>query len=172
MEFEKFKYLENKYWKGETTIDEEAMLQEAVTMNPEYASPSLKAVFGYSSNLKEVKLPEQFEADFWNRVDEESGTAKVIPFRVDAFIRYAAVGIILLALSFSIGHFLMNNDDHTHTMSSSLATTEDTYQNPKEAFEEAKKALLYASVQMKKGTSKVNELKRLDQTMSAIESRH
>ncbi len=171
MEFEEVKYLEGKFWEGQTTVDEESLLMEAVQTHPEWVSAPLKALFGYKSDVKSIELPEQFETEFWSRVDDESENVKVIPFRVGEFIRYAAAGVILIALSFSLGHFLMN-DDSSATMSSSIAAVEDTYQDPQVAFEEAKKALLYASVQMKKGTSKVNELKRLDQTMNTIESRH
>lgn len=156
--------LELKYWAGETTLPEEEVLQRAARAGSEGLSVDYKRLVGLADQSREAELDPAFEAEFWARVEGGKSSGARI-FTIAHFIRYAAVGIVLVALGLGIWDII--SEDHLPE-GQLISAVEDTYESPEQAFEEAKKALLFASQKLNKGAAPVEEIKRFHTTKMSI----
>lgn len=163
--------LELKYWAGETTLPEEEVLQRAARAGSEGLSADYKRLVGLADQSREAELDPAFEAEFWARVEGGKSSGARI-FTIAHFIRYAAVGIVLVALG--LGMWDIISEDHLPATTKPvwegqlISAVEDTYESPEQAFEEAKKALLFASQKLNKGAAPVEEIKRFHTTKMSI----
>ncbi len=167
----KFEILEAKYWAGETSLEEEKLLKQQALMAKSEISEELKQLFSISLEESKISLDSNFESEFWGLVEEnEKMKGKVIQFRVSSFLRYAAVGVLAVAISFAIGNFIMKFDAAPVAVDGTFASLEDTYEDPEQAFLEMKRALMFASTKLNSGGAHIKELKRFDEGMSVAQS--
>jgi len=152
-----YKDLEEKYWSGETNLIEDSAIDQAVKDRPELFSDQLIAVFKARAASSELKLGDDFDNEFWNRVDQSPRSSG---FSVFHFMRYAAAGILLVGMAYVFTKVIQNPEPDQNTDVAKVQTVEDTYDSPEVAFEEAKKALMMASGKLNKGQEKIEEIKR------------
>ena len=161
----KYRDLELKYWEGETNLIEESALETAIQEYPELFSEDLKSVFQARKAMNSLKLDDEFDSEFWKKAEGESNSGV---FAFSDFMRYAAVGIIIIGLGYSLS-LLMHNDQTTiQTEVAEISSTNDTYESPEVAFEKAKQALLMASGNLNKGQEKMEEIKRFHHAKATI----
>lgn len=166
MEVEKqYQLLEAKYWAGESNLLEEAALFKAVEEQPQYFSEEIKSIQRNRQMLNSSHLPEDFEMDFWTEVEKVESKNN---FNLSDFLRYAAVGIILLGIGYLFTQLLPDRSESQNVAIVEETITEDTYESPEEAFEEAKKALLMASGKLNQGEEKITEIKRFHQAKITV----
>jgi hypothetical protein len=153
----KYRELEEKYWAGETNLIEDSAIAEGIKENPEFFSQELKSVFKAKSALTQAKLDDDFEREFWEKIDKEPNNKG---FSIYHFIRYAAAGIMILGLAYVLTLLIQTDQSTSSTEVAEIEIVEDTYDSPEEAFKEAKKALMMASGKLNKGQEKIKEFKR------------
>lgn len=170
MEINRIKTLEAKYWEGRTSLSEEELFFNLSEEEQTHLSDEAIQLISMKSDLTSVRLCSNFENEFWAKVDKKpQEQARTIPlFSSNFFLKYAAVGVVLVSLGFSISYFLAKE---TKPM---IAVTEmaeeDTYLTPEQALAETKRALLFASNKLNKGKKHFNELSRFDNSMKAAEA--
>ncbi len=158
MDVNDVKALLDKYFAGDSSLQEEQQLQEYFSGTHVDASLMEEKVF-FLATYDMQRLPETDEKveqqlrgklshliDGWNMVEKTSVRSVR---RVD--LRWIAGIAASLAILFSFGYFLNN-----HQRETSVAM-HDTYTDPRDAAVEAQKALMKFSVDLNKGLDKVNE---------------
>lgn len=165
MDRNRFKILEEKYWKGESNLAEEQELRRYVLSNKDKVSKELWDLFGALDEIKEAKLDDDFDAEFWNSVSNRSN-GRSGNFHSFHFMRYAATGIIILGLAIGFFAILDSPDEPVNTVA--ITESEDTYSDPEKAFEETKKALFFASEKLNKGVEPASEIKRFHNSKMSI----
>lgn len=94
-----------RFWKGETSLEEEQDLRRAFLREdlPTYLLP-LKNYFAYTAEQKNITLPRK---DFETQVSEKLNPNKKPLFSYSRFLAYAASLLILISSLF----FLLNGND-------------------------------------------------------------
>ncbi len=164
MENRELQRLEMKYWAGETTLPEEEVLQREARAGSHALSADYKRLVGHADESRQIELDPGFEDAFWARVDSSEPSIKRI-FTTAHFIRYAAVGIILVGLGLGMWDIFSGDQLQEGQL---ITAVDDTYDSPEQAFEEAKKALMFASQKLNKGVEPVEEIKRFHTTKMSI----
>lgn len=159
MDRARLRYLEKKYWGGKTSLEEENELKSAVRSGSSEVSGSLISVFNSSSQLHAVGLDDDFDSAFWQKAKVQNSDKQARVFTLSMFMRYAAVGIILLGISGVIWTLALK-DNHQEEVAQTEFIKVDTYDDPEIAFEETKKALMYASQKLNEGQKPLGEIKR------------
>lgn len=166
MDSNRLKYLEKRYWSGDTTLDEEREILEGVKSGVPGASDELVSLFGELAQSKEQMLDADFDADFWQIANDDKSIGGSRIFTLSLFMRYAAVGIILVGLSFALWDIILKDEPANTVAQTEMAT--DTFDDPQKAFEETKRALMFASEKLNKGKEPMKEIKRFYTTKMSI----
>lgn len=159
MDWKMKKELLEKYWKGETTIKEEAWLKANVADLESTTNPTEATYFDQLNQFADLSMDEEFKlADV---ISGEATEAKVlaIPF-YKKIGRIAAAALIIMTLGFGI-----NNVFNTQPAEEIIVE-----QSSEEAFETAKQALLLVSSKLNKGIDCANEFGKFNQTTNKIET--
>ncbi len=139
MDAEKLRFLIEKYFEGETSLDEEASIKQAFKENPglqkEFGEAALFMAFSLERDLE----PKNIEVS----IGEEESETKVRHISFGTFLRWAAVLVIVASTVFL---FLPTDNSRQGMM-------EDSFENPELAYVEAKKALAMVSEKMNQGRS-------------------
>ncbi|NEN25753.1 hypothetical protein G3O08_19875 [Cryomorpha ignava] len=159
MDSNRLKLLEKRYWAGESSLDEEHELKEAVRNDADGVSFELVSLFQEIAQNKDQILDADFDSDFWQKANNEKGKGGARIFTLSLFMRYAAVGIILFGITFALWNIVLK-DEPVEAIAQTEMTTGDTYNDPQVAFEETKRALLFASEKLNKGKEPIKEIKR------------
>ena len=154
------KELLEKYWKGETSLEEEAWLKANVS-DLELETNTIEAKYLDQLNqFSDLSMDEAFEmADI---VKEDVEEAKLIKVPFYKSIRKVAAAILIL-VSLGLG---MNSVFNIQPVEEVIVE-----QSPEEAFEVAKQALLLISSKLNKGIDCANEFSKFNQTTEKIETR-
>lgn len=136
MDSEKINELLNKYWNCETTLEEEEQLQHYFrSSNVPEALKETAALFTYFEHRRKKNLTDiSFDARVLKAVRKPKGQIATLAYNS---MRIAA-GIVVLVLAIWLVRMEVRK-------SSPVPETADTYNDPKLAFEETKKALMMIS---------------------------
>ncbi len=143
MEEIKIRELLDKYWKGETSLEEERELSSyfvSSQVTDEFA-PFIP-LFAFFEEARHIRMESSIVQP---PVEDIKG--KIVNIRW--LISIAASIAIFLAV------FFINNKISTEQ--TTQYAFEDTYDTPEEAYAEVKKALLYVSIKMNKGVTTAAE---------------
>lgn len=138
------KSLLEKYWEGESTLEEEQQLREYFkqkTVAPEFEQ--YRNLFNYFGNQKNVSMDGDIKLE-----QPEEFLPKRKSTNVVSMIWKVAAAIALL-----VGAYTIYNN--VNTIQPKAIVWEDTYDSEEEALAKAKEVLLLVSRKMKKGTDKV-----------------
>lgn len=152
-------YLEKRYWEGKTSLEEENELKKAVQSGGIEVSAPLSAVFRATFQSHNITLDDDFDAAFWQKATNQDNNQRGRLFTLSSFMRYAAVGIIVLGIGGAIWTLILR-ENHPAEIAQSETLTVDTYDDPEIAFEETKRALMYASQKLNQGKEPLGEIKR------------
>lgn len=92
MKTEEKNKLLDKYYKGETTLDEEVQIKNEILDSEEKISE--KDIFTFYQ--MESSIPKDLESQIFNKIEKSSGTTKLIKMRWVRFASVAATVAILL----------------------------------------------------------------------------
>lgn len=147
MDFDTIKALLEKYWEGETSLQEEARLKAYFgqeNIDPRFGKEAELFRFYESEGEKRIES-EDFDSTVLEQLEPK---AKVVSLR-SRFVKYAmgiAASLLLLLTVYPSMEEAINPQ--------SRMAMEDSYDTPEEAYEATKKALLLVSRKLNKGTSK------------------
>lgn len=159
MDSNRLKLLEKRYWAGESSLDEEQELKEAIRDGVHGASEQLVSLFQEIKQNKDQSLDANFDSEFWQKATNEKDNGGARIFTLSLFMRYAAVGVILFGITFALWSIIMK-DENVPAIAQTKITANDTFDDPQVAFEETKKALMFASEKLNKGKEPIKEIKR------------
>ena len=138
-----YKQLTEKYWAGETTLEEEKALKKYwLEQKNGSEPPTLLHLFQYYEKEKNRQYSRSIE-----QVIPSNKEAKITPLR-HSWWRIAAAILLILAVGIGINHYLQPTDNQR--LSSYWATKE--IKDPKEAYRKTRAALLLVSSKLNKGT--------------------
>lgn len=157
MDVRRNNFLEKKYWEGNTTLEEEQEIRQSVAENTPGFSPEIKALFSITEANSLLELSDDFDSIFWEKTTKTENISSV--WNISLFLRYAAVGIILFGLTMVLWNLLLNNGP-VKTAPVNEISQVDTYNDPRIAFEETKRALTFAAAKLNKGKEPITEIKR------------
>jgi hypothetical protein len=162
MEPNKIKQLLEKYYEGITSIEEDQVLKDYF-QNQSVPSEleTDKELFTYTSlEAKTLPIGSQLEQKLIKWIDNQESDEKKIRrlswgYRISGIVATAAVVLICYLTIFKPKKEIM---------------FKDTYDNPQVAYAEAKKALLYISKQLNKGTKPLSQVGKLNAEMDKLSS--
>ena len=150
MDYNNIRKLLDKYWEGESSIEEESQLRSFFSGDdiPEDLKP-YQPLFQFFQLEQDKNLNVDFDQRLIQELkSSEKPTAKVrsLPYYL---MRVAAVGILLISIY--IGGQIVSSGDSFET----VAETEEM--TPEEVYAQTKEALLLVSAKLNKGTSVAND---------------
>lgn len=163
MELDKIKQLLEKYYEGITTIEEEQILKDYFQHQSVPAELEAdKELFAYvASEAKTIPVSSQLEQKLSNWIDKQEVTKKKVKM---ISWSYRAAGIAACIAVVAVAYFTQVKPKKE------FANYQDTYDNPKLAYAEAKRALLYISQKLNKGTEPLSHVSKLNTGMDELSS--
>lgn len=128
------------YWKAETSIEEERELRNYFLLHPEH-SDGHTAYFTFLSNESEIEMQAPPEA-----------IMRPVVRRWRAVAGMAAAILILIVAGIVIQHNVQPPANGPEVVAS-----EDSYENPEEAYEQARQALLMVSQKLNASRAQASE---------------
>ncbi|MEQ9423412.1 MAG: hypothetical protein RJQ09_03260 [Cyclobacteriaceae bacterium] len=157
MEQKELKYLLEKYWKAETTLEEERFLKDFFASNLSQGFEKESELFKYFNKTSNDFLNKSFDEKILSRIEKKD--VKVISLqRFLVSWKAAAVvsGIIVATL-------VLKNP-----FGSSNAEMADTFDNPKDAYEATKEALMIISTKMNRGREATMKLGQFSEAQEKV----
>lgn len=147
MDCKNIKALLDKYWEGETSLEEEQVLRRY--FNEEQVAKDLEAfrpLFLYLKQEKQQSSTQSFEQ-------------LVQPTNVRFLWLKTAIAVASIVLVLLLGGLVyQENNRPAHKLAAeNTALAKDTYKDPEQAYQEAKAALLLISKGLNKGINKTTE---------------
>ena len=155
MDYNRIDILLNKYWECETTLEEEKELREFFAgHNGDDRWAKEAALFRYyEESRQQGELGEFFDHRILDEINRESSSAGAGRVR-QLWMNIGKVAAVLFILSAAIFFSVQDYRDNQVAIQEQL----DTYEDPKKAFEETKRALMMLSQSMGKGTSQAQKV--------------
>lgn len=160
MELNQIKQLLEKYYDGNTSLEEEQLLKDYFRYRPVPAELETdKELFLYtSSETKTVLMNSSLEQRLESWIDQQEPQKKT--FRLNPWIyRIAGVAAVFAVV---ITIYI------TSKPSKIELSMKDTYKDPQVAYAEAKKALMYVSQQLNRGTAPLGQMDKLNKGMRRL----
>ena len=148
-----YKYIEQlleRYWKCETSIEEEAILRAFFLQKEVPAELArYKSLFVYEAQQAEKHLDSDFDQRVLSAVGEESEQAKVVPVQHISLMRRlrplyraaAAVAIVTLLGTAAQHSFTSPSTSNPSGWDYNQSAYKDSYQDPQKAYEASMKTL-------------------------------
>jgi len=159
---EEIRKMLERFYRGETTLEEERLLREYFSSArvPEelLADRDLFRSLEPSGNF--VTVPDSLNRKILEVIDKQE-KKEVRTRRISVFALSGLAAGLLVVIALYVGYFRV---DQTVQMASSQIT--DTYNDPQDAYEEAKRTLSYVSAKLNTGTSELEYVKKITKTSS------
>ena len=157
MEWKEIKQLSEKYWKAETTLEEEKKLIKNITSSNDPLDPQEVEYFKTLEQFSKARLNDDFDKKFFEGIRESE--TKTIRFYHHKWIQMAASVILVIGMAGGI-HFQKQRE---------LARQQEA----RAAFEIAKNALFLVSDKMNRGNEYTMEgLKKFEETHQKIKTQN
>jgi len=155
--------IKKKYWKGTSEVNEEQALKKHSHANE--LGQIEDDYFAYLEQKRNEKLNDlNFEKEVLHQIKGIQGVKKSLFQKINWQIA-AAIVLVL-----SIGALLLNRQmNSSNTLSATnQKVAEDTFEDPRLAYEETKKALLLVSSKLNKGNAYATELVKFSQSQENL----
>lgn len=165
MDSKHIEHLLEKYWECETSLEEEVEIKNFFKQDdiPEHLFTHAPLFKYLDQEASQEVLDTQFDQAVLEAIAEEKkGTQIYIKRWYEPYIKVAAVLLILVSASFLLTKYL-NKQEETPALA-------DTYDNPEDAFEETKKALLLISKNIGKGRAQTQKIVNFHQAEEKIKN--
>jgi hypothetical protein len=163
MDSNKIEELLNKYWNCETSLEEEQQLKEYFKGN-EIPEPlkETAALFQYFEHSKKKSLNDSaFESALMNKV-KSPAKGKVVKLVYNAMRIAAGVAVLVAAVWF------VREEIRGTSTAQNGEVAEDTFEDPKLAFEETKKALMMISKSFGKAEEQAKKINMFNEAQQEI----
>jgi hypothetical protein len=147
----------DKFYRGETSLEEEQRLREtlASVSVPEELRPDQELFRSMEKAADIDEVPEDLNLKIINAIDQAERKAN----RTRRITLYSLSGLAAgLLLMITVYLFYVRTDNQPLIASNQMT---DTYQDPMDAYNEAKKALVYVSNKLNTGTSELEQVKKV-----------
>lgn len=161
MEFNKIRELLDRYWEGESSLEDEAQLRSFFSTNRQDLPADLKEaqpLFGYFAAEAAIELPELPEM--------EAPVVQMPPPRPwEHWMKYVAIFLMAVGVGYAARSFQSRQErilfaDANH----------DTYNDPQKAFAATQKALQLLAKNLNKGTSQVQKLSYFNEATEKLKA--
>lgn len=158
----KIRKLLDRFYLGETSLEEEKILQKYFSSArvAEELMPDRDLFRSLESSEGDVPVPSSLNQKLVDVIDQQE--KKVVRTRrISIFSLSGLAAGLLVVIALYTGYFKTGNNPlmASHQMS-------DTYDNPQDAYEEARRALVYVSAKLNTGTSDLEYVKQVSKTAS------
>jgi len=164
MDYHRIKDIIDRFWRGETNLEEENLLKDYFRYNdnsPEEFEDTAE-YFRYIEEESKIELGDDFDLEIMSKI-KALETKK--PFKIWPILLAACVTLLL-------GLVAYNMMDSSKPMNQAPILVEeefeDTYDNPEEAYENVRAALMMMSSGLKEGASYTGELKKFSEAQKEI----
>jgi hypothetical protein len=150
----------DRFYTGETTLEEEQILQDyfSSTSIPEELMPD-RDLFRSLGTSDSVAVPEDLNQKILDVIDQQE--KKVVRTRrISVFSLSGLAAGLLVVIALYMGYF---RADRPGMLAHQLT---DTYENPQDAYEEARRTLAFVSAKLNTGTSGLEHVKQVSKTTS------
>jgi hypothetical protein len=160
MDSKKIEELLQKYWDCETSLEEEQQLREYFSQaNVPDQMKEAASLFNYFGQQKNKAVNEQFETKVLGQLKKPAGKVTNL---IQTSLRIAA-GIAVLAVAL----FFVKQEIGKST----TVAVEDTYDDPKKALEETKKALMMISRGFGRAEQQAKKINLLNEAQDKIQTK-
>jgi hypothetical protein len=159
---EKIRKLLDRFYLGETTLEEEKILQDYFSSArvPEELMPDRDLFRTMEAASQAVAVPDGLNQKILDVIDQQDRRV-VRTRRISVFTLSGLAAGLLVVIALYTGYFGKGQVGllASHQMS-------DTYENPQDAYEEARRALTFVSAKLNAGTSELAQVKHVSKTAS------
>lgn len=159
----------NKYFEGETTLEEEASLQEY--FNSGNVAPELQkyqALFAFIKEEKETRTSQGFESQVLAKIKGNSAGLRVVSRRYQ-FLRVAAGVALLVGMFFFIQNNLNNKTNITTAETVTIDWSKYEVKTEAEAIAETEEAMRILAKAFNRGTKKASkDLKKVGEATKVL----
>jgi len=152
----------DRFYLGETSLEEEQILQDYFSSPgiPEELMPDRDLFRSLGTGGETVLVPEGLNRKILDAIDRQEKKL-VRTRRISVFSLSGLAAGLLVVIALYVGYF---RQDGTGQLASGQMT--DTYENPQDAYEEARRTLAYVSTKLNSGTSELEYVKKASQAAS------
>lgn len=151
---EEIRKLLDRFYMGETTLEEEQILQDyfSSTSIPEALLPDRDLFRSLGNAGDSVAVPEGLNQKILDVIDQQE--KKVVRTRrISVFSLSGLAAGLLVVIALYVAYF---RADGPGRLASNQMT--DTYEDPQDAYEEARRTLAYVSAKLNNGTSELEHV--------------
>ncbi|MDF9796159.1 hypothetical protein OKW21_001422 [Catalinimonas alkaloidigena] len=162
MELQKIEQLLDKYWDGDTSLEEEQILQNFFTEVevPEHLQ-GVAILFRKLRTDRQFKtLDDRFDETIIHKIEKSDSAWS---FRT--LLRIAAAVTLLLLSVFLVKDYIYDQTGETAEVPENL---ENSYEDPKLAYEQTKQALLLISSMMNEGAQHIEKLENFSDAQEKV----
>lgn len=160
MDFDRIEKLLEKYWECETSIEEERELKDFFNGGqvPEKWQSFIPLFQYYEKEKAEGGLDHFFDERLLAQIEQETNASDQskpkgkVRKLINDVLKVAAVILVLVTSAYFVRENIIENKE---TVNTEIA---NTIEDPKEAFEEAKKALMLISKNFNKGKKEASKM--------------
>ena len=151
----------DRFYTGETTLEEEKILQDYFSSSslPEELIPDRDLLRSLGNASDSVAVPEGMNQKILDVIDQQEKKL-VRTRRISVFSLSGLAAGLLVVIALYVGYF---KADRPARFAYQMT---DTYENPQDAYEEARRTLAYVSAKLNTGTSELEHVKRVSKTAS------
>jgi hypothetical protein len=165
MEPNRLEALVEKYWDGETSVEEERELKHYFsTCDLSQLSESMQEVaqlFQYYTNQeRQPALGTAFDEKLLGQLKTRPFTKTSTPSIFFNLLKLAACLVLVLSAV-----WIFRNEQQSKP---TTLTELDTYEDPQKAYEETRKALLLVSAQLNRGKSYASEIRKINEAEEVV----
>lgn len=158
----KIRKLLDRFYMGETTLEEEKILQEYFSSAsiPEELLPDRDLFRSLEPAGNSVAVPNGLNQKILDVIDQQEKMV-VRTRRISVFALSGLAAGLLVVIALYVGYFRADQADllASHQMT-------DTYDDPQDAYEEARRTLAYVSAKLNTGTSELEHMKQVSRSAS------
>ena len=169
MEWNRIEALVKKYWEGETSVDEEKELKQFFsTSDPSQWPESLREVADlfryYATEEAKQPLGQAFDDRLLSQLKSRP-SGKEIKLR-PLYLKWLQLAACLVLV---VSAVLVFREQNVKTEIQAVQRTkQDTFEDPEQAYEETRKALLLVSVQLNRGKSYAGEIRKINEAEELV----
>ena len=159
---EEIRKLLDRFYLGETSLEEEQTLQEyfSSTSIPEAMFPDRDLFRTLGNATDSVTVPEDLNQKILDVIDQQE--KKVVRTRrISVFSLSGLAAGLLVVIALYVGYFRVDGPGRlaSHEMT-------DTYEDPQDAYEEARRTLNYVSAKLNTGTNELEHVVQASKSAS------
>ncbi len=156
----------DRFYRGDTTLEEEKKLEEyfSSTSVPEEFIPDKELFRSFRSENDIIAVPENLNRNILATIDEVE--RKATRTRRISLVSLSGLAAGLLVM-ITVYVFYIRPDGPSLIASNQIT---DTYDDPMDAYEEAKRTLTFVSAKLNSGTKELEYVKEITKTVDPLKS--